>query len=209
MPDLATLKSRIASDLHRTDLTTSIASAISDAIADYQGRRFHFNQVRDTFVTVAGQQFYEAGAGADDIPTDIAELDAVSLTVSGDTRPVHPRSYAELERLIASTTSRGQPSVYAWYDEQMRLYPVPDAVYTVTLSYLQRIPVPAADGTSNAWTTEAEQLIRAAAKKALQRDVLRDPEGEAASERAESAALRRLKREAMQLDTGALAPSGI
>lgn len=209
MPSLAILKSRIATDLHRSDLTTAIASAVSDAIAEYQGRRFHFNQVRDTFVTVAGQEFYAEGSDPDDIPDDIAELDAVTATINGRRCKLHPRSFGASEQISTMTTARGQPTHFAWYAQQLRLYPIPDGVYTVTLSYLQRIGVPAADGDSNAWTTEAEQLIRAAAKKALCRDYLRDQEGESAAERAESAALRRLKREALQLDTGALAPSGI
>ena len=203
MADLATLKSRIASDLVRTDLTSQIAYAINDAIAEYQGRRFSFNQTRGTFSTVAGTDFYTT------IPTDIAELDTVSLTVSGDTRPIRPASHDQLERLVTNTTSRGQPSLYAWYAEKLRLYPVPDAVYTVTLSYLQKIAAPSTDGTSNEWTTEAEQLIRACAKRILCRDVLRDQEAAMAAAEAEAIAFRRLKREALQLDTGSLAPSGI
>jgi hypothetical protein len=209
MPDLATLKSRIASDLHRSNLTAVIASAITDAIAEYQGRRFAFNQVRDTFLTVAGQEFYAEGTDPDDIPDDIAELDAVTATINGRRCRLDPWSFGEGETFSTMTTSLGQPTRFAWYAQQIRLYPIPDGAYTVTLSYLQRIAAPASDATSNAWTTEAEQLIRAAVKKSICRDYLRDQPGEAAAERAETQAFRRLKREALQLDTGALAPSGI
>lgn len=209
MADLATLKSRIASDLRRSDLTTDIAYAIADAVAEYQGRRFAFNQTRDTFLTVAGTDFYVSGEDPEDIPDDIAELDTVSITVSGDTRPVYPASHALLERLISNTTSRGQPSAYAWYQNKLRLYPVPDAAYTITLSYLQKIDAPSSDGDSNAWTTEAETLIRACAKKILCRDVLRNQERAALAEAAEATVFRRLKREARQLETGDLQPSGI
>ncbi|MGL4559846.1 MAG: hypothetical protein ACRCV5_20305, partial [Afipia sp.] len=87
---------------------------------------------------------------------------------------------------------------------QIRLYPIPDAVYTVTLSYLQKIAEPASDGDSNAWTEEAEELIRASAIRRLRRYDLRDYQGAAAAEAEESMHLRRLTKEARMLSVGPL-----
>ena len=200
MGTLAEMKDRIARDIHRTDLTTEIGEAIADAVADYQHVRFAFNQVRATFSTVAGTEFYPAPS----IPDDIAEIDSLTVAVNGRSVCLPAWPFGVMEKIQTTTNSRGQPQAWAWYAQQVRLYPIPDAVYVITASYLQRLPVPA---TSNAWTTEAEQLIRHSAKKRLCRDLLRDFEGAAAAETAESTAFRRLMRESRQLNTGGLVPS--
>lgn len=200
MSTLAEMKSRIAREIHRTDLTTEIAEAISDAVADYQHVRFVFNQTRGTFATVAGTEFYTSAI----IPDDIGEIDSITVAVNGRSVSLPAWPYSVMEKIQTTTNSRGQPQAWAWYAEKIRLYPVPDAVYTLTVSYLQRLPVPDA---TNAWTEEAEQLIRASAKKRIARDVLRDMEGAATAESAESAAFRRLMRESRQLNTGGLVPN--
>lgn len=208
MATLSTLKARIAADLSRSDLTSRIASAIEDAIYHYQRRRFYFNQARDTFATVAGTEFYTSGTDPEDIPEDVAEVDALTITVSGRRYTLEQASFAELEQISTTTDSRGQPTMWAWYAQQVRLFPVPDAAYTVTMSYLQRIPVPASDGASNAWTTEAEQLIRACATKNIRREQLADDRGAQRAEIQEMNALRRLIMETNKLSTGPLMPSG-
>ena len=74
MTTLATLKSRIADDISRSDLTTQIANSITDAITYYQNRRFFFNETRsETFDTVAAQSLYRSSDDAA-IPT-FARLD--------------------------------------------------------------------------------------------------------------------------------------
>lgn len=205
MATYSTLKSRIALDLKRNDLTARIEYAVADAVAQYQATRFAFNQRRTTFNTAAGTEFYDTGT----IPDDIGEIDALTLTVNGRRVVLDKSPFSVSEWANSSTTSQGQPRTWAWYAQQLRLYPVPDATYTLTLSYLQRIDAPAVDGDSNVWTNEAEPLIRAAAERIVYRDSLRNPAGEQAAASAEAAAYRRLKREAWQLDTGRLLPSGI
>lgn len=208
MPSLSTLKSRIASDLSRSDLTSQIANAIADAVAEYQVRRFWFNQARDTFITVAGTEFYVSGSDPEDIPTDIAEIDSLTVTQGTTKYTLDPIGFTAGETLSSNTSSRGRPLFFSWYAQQIRLYPVPDAEYTVTISYLQKIDIPGSDGSSNVWTTEAEALIRAAAKRYLFRDVLRNYQAASAAMEAEAVALRRLKRGSQQLETGSLMPSG-
>lgn len=208
MGTLTLLKSRVASDLARGDLTSSsdeVAYAISDAVAEYKGKRFAFNQARDTFDTTAGTEFYTSTT----IPTDIGEVDALTISVSGRRYKLDKWAFAYHEQMSNMVTSRGQPTAWSWYAEQIRLYPIPDATYTVTISYLQRIDLQALDAESSVWTTQAENLIRACAEKILYRDVIRDASMFAAAQSAERDAYRRLMREAQQLDTGSLAPSGI
>lgn len=200
MSTIAEMKDRIAREIHRDDLSAEIAEAIADAVTDYQHVRFAFNQVRDTFVTVAGTEFYTSAT----IPNDIGEVDSLTVEVNGRKVFLPAWPFSVMEKIQTTTNSRGQPQAWSWYAEQIRFYPIPDAAYTVTVSYLQRLPVPT---DTNAWTEEAEQLIRHSAKKRISRDYLRDFEGAASAESAESAAFRRLMRESRQLNTGGLVPN--
>lgn len=204
MGTLATLKSRIATEIHRTDLTTNIADAIVDAVQIYQGRRFAFNQRRATFGTVDGREFYATTDSPATIPTDIGEIDSLLVTVGTRKSRLEPWTYDYMEERASATNTENEPSAYAWYANQLRLYPVPDAVYTMTISYLQKVVSPATDGTNNIWTTEAEALIRHCAKKVLYRDVIVDPEGAAICAAAEADEYMRLKKDAQQLSTGSM-----
>lgn len=197
MADLATLKSRIASELHRSDLTAQIASAIADAVSHYQTEPFALNQVRGSFNTVAGTEFYNN-------LTDVASIDAVTVLVNARKVVLDPWSYLRMEHINSTTNTQSQPWAWAWYDEQIRLYPVPDAVYPLTVSYTQKVGVPASDGDSNIWTTEAEELIRNAAKKRICRDYTMDDQMGMRAEVAEREALARLKKNLNQLSTGGL-----
>lgn len=203
MATLGQMKARIAEELQRSDLSARIASAISDVVDEYQGRRFAFNQTRATFNTTAGQEYYSTSV----IPSDIAQIDSVRVTANGRTSPVVEAPFSLIERLSDGTSTRGEPSRWCWYGQQIRLYPIPNAAYVVSLAYLQRIPVPATDSDSNAWTTEANDLVRAAVCSRLCRRDIRDPEGAREYEYAEMRAVRRLLRDSRQLQSGPLTGS--
>ncbi len=183
----------------------AVAYAIADAVAEYKGKRFAFNQARDTFDTTAGTEFYTTSV----IPADIGEIDSLTITVNGRRYQLDKWPFGYHERMSNMITSRGQPTAWSWYAQQIRLYPIPDATYTVTISYLQRIDLQALDADSSVWTTQAENLIRACAEKILYRDVIQNPAMYAAAQMAERDAYRRLMREAQQLDSGSLASSGM
>lgn len=202
MGTLAELKARIAREMNRTDLTTVIAENIADAVADYQSIRFEFNQARASFSTVAGTEFY---GGA--LPADIGQVDSIVATVNGRRSKLAAWPYTVMERIATTTSAFGEPSAWSWYAKQLRLYPVPDAVYALTLSYVRRIDVPAADGDSNIWTTEAEQLIRHSVKRRIAQNYTRDDEMAQAARAAEGDAYRRLMRDVQQLDTGGIVPA--
>lgn len=197
MGTLAVLKSRIASELHRSDLTTSIASAIADAVLHYQSKPFRFNEAIGTFATVAGTERYT------DL-SDVGSIDEVTVTVNGRKVPLDEWTNGYMEAIATTTNTQSQPWAWAWYAEQLRLYPVPDAAYTVTVSYTKQFGVPATDADSNVWTTQAEALIRHAAKKRLYRDVTHDLEAASTAESAEDEALRSLTKDTNRLASGPL-----
>lgn len=174
MPDLATMKSRIASELERTDLTDQIANAISDAIDEYGVERFWFNESRSlTFNTVVSQREY---AAADGVPTLIT-VDRLFVTISGQKRDLDKADPALLELWNDTSTPTGQPTTYAILGDTLILYPTPTQVYEIRAVAHYVLPALTDDTQSNAWTTEAEPLIRRRAKQLLQMEIILDAEG--------------------------------
>lgn len=175
MTTLTLLKSRVADDLLRTDLTSQIANAISDAINYWQETRFFFTESRTaTFATVAAQSAYTSADDAD-IPL-VIDLDTVVIN-DGDTDlemtltdPVY------IQLLLSNSVGSTVPSRYSYYQETFRLYPAPDAAYTVRLFGQFEIAEPATDSeANNVWMTKGFELIRATAKGLLAAHTLKDP----------------------------------
>jgi hypothetical protein len=175
MATLAIMKARVADELARTDLTSQIAYSISDAIAAYQGEAWWFNESRTTvsFSTVDGTEFYTSSDDAD--IANIRKILYAVLYVGNDVRKLEYRCPEDMEYLSVNGTQEGTPWSYGWYDNKLRLYPVPDAVYTVRIAAHVKVAAPASDAeASNPWMTDAERLIRSRAKLELALHVLRD-----------------------------------
>ncbi len=198
MADLSALKTRIAGELHRTDLTSQIADAITTAITYYRSHRFEVNEQQASFNTVASQEAYTSGDTG--FPTDVGQIDVVRLTQSGRRIVLEPIEFSKLQELSISTSHTRAPSAYAWYTQKLFLYPIPDAVYATQVSYQQRKSAPSSDSDSGTiWTNGCEALIRACAKKLICRDVTYDADGFQRNSDAEREALAVLKKESLQL----------
>ncbi|MEW6776183.1 MAG: hypothetical protein AB1405_07810 [Bdellovibrionota bacterium] len=162
MGTLGQLKSAIATELAEGWISSDarIADAINQAIADYQDEPFYFVEEIDTaaFTTVANQQAYA-------LPADFLKPDLVQITVSGRKYTIRPIPYAELQDLDAASNSvSSYPDRYAIYGQQIYLYPRPNGAYTGTIHHRYKLGAPLADGNTNAWTDDAEELIRQAVK---------------------------------------------
>jgi hypothetical protein len=169
---LLDLKNRIASDLTRDDLTSQIANVVSDSIKFYARERFWFNQSRSlTFNTVVGQVAY----GAADLATipNIVRIDALFLPQNQSIYPLDRCEPDDFEVISGGMTGGGKPTAYTTIDNTILLWPNPTAVHTMRLHAFFRLP-DAADGDTNAWTDDAEELIRSHAKMLLYMDVLED-----------------------------------
>lgn len=201
------LINRIADESLRPDMSGQIKLCVQEAIAHHEVERYWFNQFRDrTFDTVPGREFYD-GTDLSDIP-DLLELDAVTITNGGARMILSSSSYGEIEAISVAVGTRGQPTRYAFWGQMLRLYPVPDAVYAVRLSGLFKLPALAADGDQNAWTNEAEDLIRHRAKSILYSQYLRDDANAARAAALEGAARDRLATStARRLAGGEIRPS--
>lgn len=178
MATLGELKARIADELLRSDLTAQIALAITTAVSFYGRQEFYFNQTRvsGTLNTVAAQEWYSST----DLPAIATSPSIVSLTlVNNQTRyTLTRRTFEDLEELATDSTSGGMPTDWAYWRKQIRLWPIPAQVWSITVNYIDRLAVPANDTLSNAWTLEddAEELIRTHVKIDLLLNVIRRPD---------------------------------
>lgn len=168
------LQNAIASDLSRSDLASQIRSAIQDAITQYERQRFWFNCTRSlTFPTVPGQSAY----GAADLPqlATAIRIDELHLRWGTSTVPLDRIEPDEFEAL-AGLTNRGRPTTWTFSDNQILLYPVPLAAFLMRPHLHLRLPPLVNPDDSNAWTNEAENLIRCHAKLILYTNVIEDLE---------------------------------
>jgi hypothetical protein len=174
---LGGLKSIIADDLARSDLTTQIDDAITTAITNLKVKRFYFNETRTaTFDTVADQATYTSSDDAD-IPLMLT-LDGLTLEDSDGNRfdlglPIDP---VQMQLLQASAgAASGQPVEYTYFDQGFTFYPIPDGVYTITPIGHIEVAAPATDGEAdNVWMTKAFELVRSEAKAYLQTHVIKN-----------------------------------
>jgi hypothetical protein len=167
MSTFGLLKSRIADEfVNDAQDYNQIEKAIKSAIKHYEREAFWFNQKVGTFATVAAQEYYTTAANAD-IP-DIVRIDSVRSSEGNLLRAV---SFDHVEQMQDGSVS-GPPGFYTRYQNQIRLYPIPDAVYTVTMAYIYKLAELSDDSDTNAWTDECEELTRQAAKRILSTDIL-------------------------------------
>ena len=172
MTTYVTMKSRIADELANDgEITTAqISAAILTAIKHYERREWWFNQKVGIFSTVAAQELYTS-SDLTDIP-DIVLIQSMLIGSSSTTKkPLANLDNKNIEDLQDGSVT-GEPVYYSRYADKIRLYPIPSAVYTVMASYIYKLTTLSADGDTNAWVDECEELIRQAAKRVLSVDVL-------------------------------------
>ncbi len=176
MSNFGTMRDRIADELDRADMTSQIEREIKSAIAFYERKRFWFNEKRTNFATVAAQEWYTSTDDSD-IP-NLLTLDIAKIAITSTTKhELELLPYAELEFVSTNgTADQGQPTSLAYFQKQVRLYPIPDASYSVVLSGIFALDALSASADTNAWMTDGEALIRARTKRMIYSNVIRDPE---------------------------------
>lgn len=166
MATYSDMRARIADELANDgDITSAqINYAIQDTIKVYERRSWWFNTNVGTFTTVANQEYYTAT----DWPaiTDAVQIDAMTVTYNGVKTSVMPVDFDSIDE-IQTNYAISIPRNYAYYDQSIRMYPIPSGAYTITVAYVMRLTTLSADSDTNAWTTEAEELIRQGAKRRI------------------------------------------
>lgn len=164
------MRSRIADELANDgDITDAqINNAIQSAIAYYSGEVFWFNQRIVVFSTLAGGEIYSSS------PTSTFENIITIQSIVNTTNSAYmlqPIDNTNIDEIQTGSVT-GWPQYYSRVENKIRLYPVPDATYTLQMTYTYILPALSADDDSNAWTNECEELIRQAAKKRIALDIL-------------------------------------
>lgn len=194
MTTYGTMQDRIADELDRADLTTQIKRAIQSAIAYYNKQRFWFTENRTSlsFATVDGTEFYGASADSD-IP-NLIFIDNLRIAISStDKYDLERVPYTELDsRSDGITADEGKPYSFAYYAKQIRLYPIPDASYSIFGSAIMHLGDLSVTTDTNNWMTDGEALIRARAKWELYTHVVKDIESARLMKEAEKEELREL-----------------
>lgn len=192
------LQQQVADELgDRQDLLTPLAdsslalspiqNAIQTAIAKWEREPFYFNEYYAdavahptwTFTTVSGTEFYTtsgdaAGTQTGNLLANSPYLARIHVTVSNNRYMLTSRTWAYIENISTNPSTIGQPVDYAYFGETLRLYPIPDGAYPVSLTSIPRFAALSADADTNCWTTDAYDLIRSEAKLILANEVLMD-----------------------------------
>lgn len=164
MSTLTNLKNTIYSDLHRSDLTAQASAAITAAIKHYERERLWFLEGRSVTTTTASVAFYS-------MPSDFKQMDSLLVTISGSKTPLVYKDYIEMDEKDSGVYT-GTPAEWAYYQDNIRLYPVPNGAYVLTMSYHRKLET--SDSSSNGWTNDAFDLIRFRAEKDIYQNYLRN-----------------------------------
>lgn len=176
MSNFGTMKRRIETEMVRGDISNSstvVNNAVIDAIKHFQVRPTWFNEFNNSaHVTTASSEWVTLSASVGEV-----QLYSVKIRISG-TRdyPLSEDGYQAIDR-IDSAQYTGYPEVYSYFGKKLRLYPIPDAEYTLLMSgvaVLPEISIAAASTATNAWMTFGEEPIRLRAKGNLFRDYVRN-----------------------------------
>lgn len=165
------------------EYTPQIQNCIFAAIRFCERDIYYFNETRDvTFATVAGREWYDKTDNTN-IPTLVRIVAAYSEDSTGQRTTLRRVMPEEIETVSDSAASRGEPYMFTYFGQRIRLYPVPsDTQYTIRLQLgPYRLAEIQSSTDSNAWFTEAFDLIKARAKYQLYKDYLKDATLAAAS----------------------------
>lgn len=192
MATLSDLKTRIITETNRDDLNDELADAltlcIQQSIEYYKNSRFWFNEIRTTSTITAGSQYV-------DIPSNIIWLDYVHIIVGG-VRYTMTKHQLEWIETMYSVPLTGQPTDWAEYQSQARVWPTPGIDYTLIWLGVADV-TPAIDyndpSSSNDWFTHGYDLIDGRARFLLYRDYFRDEGGMQIAKAAEVEAYGNLK----------------
>lgn len=155
MSNFSAMQAHVLSDLDRDNATAQVQTAIKDAVKHYNElKSYWFQEERKTTQIVADQEYYA-------LPSDLDQIDTLSVLEDSTLSWVlTPKPFSWLEdRYDPGYTSR--PVYYCQFDQQFRIYPIPDRSLTLNLAYHRNLDAVTATAayTSN-WFTDGYALIR-------------------------------------------------
>lgn len=197
MSTYSAMQSNIADKLVRSDLTSQIADEINRAIQFYSSERFFFTQTTSTFATVASQGSYSSSDG---VPTNIRDIDLLQIDLDTNNL-IYPEriDFVDLQ-VMNSTNPTGQPAYYAYHQQKIFFYVIPDDAWTVTLYYHKIYTDLSSGSDTNDWTSGlAKDLIEQRALGVMYSDWVKDDAAAMRAKAREKEILDRMKRESGKL----------
>lgn len=175
------LYTQLLDELDRPDLVSQAKLAIQAAVRQYKQKPFWFTEDFFTFYTVRGQEYY--GATDNAAIASAPEIKRITGLFFNFRIPLEKREWSYIDSVSSIPTSYAMSEDWAYAAEQIRLYPIPDRGtsqaaadgYPLTVFYTPLLTQLSHDSDSNAWTTDAFDLIRCRAKIILIRNTIRDP----------------------------------
>lgn len=187
------LLNRIADDIGRSDLSTQISEAVADALRYYEGERFHFNAFYRLTATIS--------AGASIVP--LSTLGVTPLIVDRVALQRNSSYWAEMEEVGAEQLENlrdvvlsTEPIYWAHVGDNLQFDCSAQANYAIVVDGVKSVAsasASASDGDTSAWYNEARDLIRAAAKKSLYLNVIKEDDEAQRAQMAEAEALKWLR----------------
>lgn len=165
------LQNKIAFDLRglntaaETGFVAQIKDAINQAIDSLSSTMFWFNCQVSYTTTNPNQPLAEYYS----LPVDYKTLicDPSLVTTDNNKRRVLSRVTNNDIDELNSTKQKDIPRFYTIIADQLRLSPIPNGVYTITINYVKKFPVLVNDTDTNVWLDEAVDLIRFKADRRL------------------------------------------
>lgn len=188
MVTFTTQKTRIATEMTRADLAASgaletvLEQHYQDAVEFYANEKFWFNSILTTATT-------SAGVATINVPATVQTVER--LTIPAYDIKIEERGLSELP----DYSTEGIPEYYAYLNDTLRFWPIPDAAYTLNVYGVAYVAAPTSGSDDNIWTNQAAPLIRAHTKMTLFRSVFRDTEGATLAEVEKNNAFKALKQE--------------
>lgn len=175
------MQSRISDEVLGPSTPDQVKNAIQDAIGTFEREAFWFNEMRwftavpgapSSLNTNYGQEFYSY----DDFPIliQLPHIRNIAIFAFNNRYPLANRTSQWMDEQSLSATWLGLPTDWCWEAGSLRLYPVPNGVYSLILTGVMRFAPLVNDDDSNPWTNEAEAMIRTEAKRLLFRNIARD-----------------------------------
>lgn len=169
MSTFGTMIDRVTNELKRSDLTAEARLAIKSAIQYYEDEEEYFTETQTAINTAAGSAYYS-------LPTNFESMISLTLTTSNYTYPLIQRTFQWIDDHQTNDNFQGRPTEYAIFNEQIRIYPIPNQTDQLNFSFNTSFADLSATTDTNSWMTEGEELIRLRAKVDLLQNVIQGPE---------------------------------
>jgi hypothetical protein len=141
---------------------TETTDAINDCINDvYNEYRLTFMQANQTYTVTVGVSDITNGGN---LPTDFVEAINLTLTTAGKEKLIDYEDFTTIDETYPDPddTTRnptGPPASWRFYSNTIRLFPAPDAAYTLLMRYYKRPTLLSADSEIPSIPSEFQELI--------------------------------------------------